>query len=224
MKKTWIFAVLGAAMLFTACAKKVDHTEPAGMSPAVGTTMENTTDAAEETTGKGTEPETKPLPGKAVTEGSWVDGIVKKVAEDLSSITVTKEDGKDLEIQLSDVDIEISDEFKEGMGIMAVYAKDKVPGTDAPILIIDAQKDMKTMQVSGSVVSQAMSSFTIKTSDGEEVGFLKANCPGIDLLGEAADESNGSGAEITVTYVNVIYADGGNTFFPIMIEEGNKDK
>lgn len=217
MKKTCIFAALGAAMIFTACGNKGDNTGGTTPSQTAGTQVETTAEVGTDGT-KEKEPQTKPLPGKTVTEDSWIEGTVKKVAEDYSSITVTKEDGTDIEILLSGTDIEISDEFKEGMSVMAVYAKDKVPGTDAPILIMDAQENVQLMQVEGEVVSQAMSSFTIKTDKGEEIGFLKDNCPGLDLLGDGSDESNGSGTKVTVTYLNVVYADGGNAYFPIMIE------
>ena len=78
--------------------------------------------------------------------------------------------------------------------------------------------EVKTM--TGSVTDQAMSSFTIRDDKGEETGFLKDNCEGLNtgVLGQATDDSNGSGAMVKVTYVTVTYDAGSESNFPLKVE------
>ena len=54
----------------------------------------------------------------------------------------------------------------------------------------------------------------------EDTGFLKDNCEGLNtgVLGQATDDSNGSGAMVKVTYVTVNYDAGSESNFPLKVE------
>ena len=65
-----------------------------------------------------------------------------------------------------------------------------------------------------------MSTFTIDAGSGKEIGFIKDNCEGLEtgVLGNATDDSNGSGALVKVTYVTVTYDAGSESNFPLKVE------
>jgi len=88
-------------------------------------------------------------------------------------------------------------------------ASQEAPGNGAEFKIL-----------TGSVVDQAMSTFTIKTESEEELSFIKGSGEGLDsgVLGTATDGGNGSGAMVKVTYVTVNYDAGSKTNFPLKVE------
>ena len=212
MKKTWIIALaVCAAVLFTACGKSGKNTE------SVANTVTETTAPSTETTAE----VSQEAPGNGA-EFKILMGTVKKVGDNLEDMTVQSGD-KELTFDLSSTVVETSYALEPEVEVSVIY-KGEISGSDAanarPVLVLDGQENMKVQEVTGSVVDQAMSTFTIKTESGTELGFIKDNCEGLDtdVLGTATDDSNGSGAMIKVTYVTVTYDAGSKSNFPLRVE------
>jgi hypothetical protein len=212
MKKTWIMALaVCAAVLFTACGKSAKNTESVSNTVAESTdpSSENTEEVSQEAPGNGEE--FKILIGK-----------VKKVGDNLEGMTV-ESGGKEINFDLIGAVVETSYALEPEVEVSVIY-KGEISGSDAsnakPVLVLDGQQNMKVQEVAGSVIDQAMSTFTIKTESGEEIGFIKDNCEGLDtdVLGTATDDSNGSGAMVKVTYVTVTYDAGSKSNFPLRVE------
>ncbi|MDR1550179.1 MAG: hypothetical protein LBT06_16570 [Hungatella sp.] len=214
MKKTWIMALaVCAAVLFTACGKSAKNTES-----VANTVTESTAPSSENT-----EEVSQVAPGNGA-EFKILVGTVKKVGDNLESLTV-ESGGKEMSFDLSGTVVETSYALESESKVeVSVIYKGEISGSDAsnakPVLVLDGQQNMKVQEVTGSVTDQAMSTFTIKTESGEEIGFIKDNCEGLDsdVLGTAADDSNGSGAMIKVTYVTVTYDAGSKSNFPLRVE------
>ncbi|WP_394523918.1 hypothetical protein [Lacrimispora sp. JR3] len=209
MKKTWMAALLiCSALVFTACGRSAVNKETTGTSAPVqssGTSAEVSTEAPGETE------EFKILTGKVVN-----------VTDNMDQITVLN--GKaETTLDLDRVAVETSYALEDGVEVSVVY-KGEISGDDAKnakiLLVLDAQESMKVQEVTGIVTDQAMSTFTIKTESGTEMGFMKDNAEGLDsdVLGKAADDSNGSGANVKVTYVTVKYDAGSASNFPLKVE------
>lgn len=214
MKKTWILAVtICAALLFTACGKPANNTE------STTGTAESTVQSTENT--ESTESASMEAPGSSV-EFKILYGKVTKVDDSMKNMTVLNGD-TEVNFNLSSVMVETSYALEPDVNVSVVY-KGEISGSDASnatvILVLDAQEDMKIQEVSGSVTDQAMSTFGIKTDAGEEISFLKDNFEGQEtgVLGQATDESNGSGAMVKVTYVTVTYDAGSKSNFPLKVE------
>ena len=212
MKKTWIIALaVCAAFLFTACGKSVKNSE------SVANTVTESTAAGSEAT----EAVYQEAPGNG-EEFKILVGTVKKVGDNLESMSVQSGD-KELTFDLSGTVVETSYALEPEVKVSLIY-KGEISGSDTgnakPILVLDGQENMKVQEMTGSVVDQAMSTFTIKTESGTEVGFIKDNCEGLDtdVLGTATDGSNGSGAKVKVTYVTVTYDAGSKSNFPLKVE------
>jgi hypothetical protein len=212
MKKTWIMAVaVCAAVLFTACGKSTKNTESVAntVTESTAPSSESTGDVSQEAPGNG-------------AEFKILAGTVKKVGDNLESMTV-ENDGKEMSFDLNGTVVETSYALEPEVSVSVIY-KGEISGSDAsnakPVLVLDGQENMKVQEVTGSVMDQAMSTFTIKTESGEEIGFIKDNCEGLDtdVLGAATDDSNGSGAMVKVTYVTVDYDAGSKSNFPLRVE------
>ena len=212
MKKTWIMAVaVCAAVLFTACGKSTKNTESVAntVTESTAPSSESTGDVSQEAPGNG-------------AEFKILAGTVKKVGDNLESMTV-ENGGKEMSFDLSGTVVETSYALEPEVLVSVIY-KGEISGSDAsnakPVLVLDGQENMKVQEVTGSVMDQAMSTFTIKTESGEEIGFIKDNCEGLDtdVLGTATDGSNGSGAMVKVTYVTVDYDAGSKSNFPLRVE------
>lgn len=215
MKRTWIVALaVCAAVLFTACGKSTKNTESTGNTATETTARdsgntESTAEASQEAPGDGAE--FKILTGK-----------VTKVTDNMGSMTVSNGD-TETTFDLSNVVVETSYAVEPDVEVSVIY-KGEISGSDAAnakiVLVLDAQESMKVQEVTGSVVDQAMSTFTIKTESGEELGFVKDNFEGQDsgVLGKASGDSNGSGAMVKVTYVTVSYDAGSKSNFPLKVE------
>ncbi|GLC78182.1 hypothetical protein [Lacrimispora brassicae] len=212
MKKTWIIAVaVCAAVLFTGCGKSVKNTE------SVANTVTETTAP----TSEGTEDVSQEAPGNGA-EFKILTGTVKTVADNMGTMTIQSGD-KELNFDLSGAGVETTYALEPEVKVSVIY-KGEISGTDAanakPVLVLDGQESMKVQEMTGSVVDQAMSTFTIKSESGTELGFIKDNCEGLDtdVLGTASNDSNGSGAMVKVTYVTVTYDAGSMSNFPLRVE------
>lgn len=188
-------AVLSAVVgLGTACTKK----------PAVVETPEAVTSQA-----PASEPSAPPESSKDAEDASQKDteekdnyhmlqGTVTKVAEEGAVFTLQADDGNSYDIKVSDIrDVEV--EIQEGVQIAIACIGQELGDLKDVMLVValPEQEEWSILTEKGTTVSNMMSSFTIKTQDGQELGFLKDNCPiGEGVLG--AD----SGEEVEVTYVN----------------------
>lgn len=209
MKKTLIAAlVLCAALVFTACGKKASQTQN------TGTTAE--TKSAETTAQVSTE-----APGNT-GEFKILTGKVVSVTDNMKGITIENGSAQTV-LNLNDAAVETSYALDQGVEVSVVY-KGEISGTDAKnaqiLLVLDAQENMKTLEATGTVADQAMSTFTIQTEDGKELSFMKNNAEGLDtdVLGTADDDSNGSKAKVKVTYVSVTYDAGSISNYPLKVE------
>ena len=217
MKRTWlIMMAVCAAVAFTACGKKSDKTE----------TTPKVTETAPTTAAEAKEPVTTPAatleaPGNPA-EFKILTGKVTAVSDTLEDMTI-KNGNVDLKLDLKGVVVETSYALEPDTEVSVIY-KGEISQDDASnakiVLVVDAQESMEVKSVTGSVKDQAMSTFTITTESGEDMGFLKDNCEGLNtgVLGQASDDSNGSGAKVKVTYVTVDYDAGSESHFPLKVE------
>ena len=215
MKKIWIIALaVCAAALFTACGKPAKSTE-SGAGTTAETTVQ-TSSSAETTAGASQE-----APGNA-KEFKILVAKVAEVADNLESMTVLNGDAKEV-FDLKNVVVETSYALEPDTEVSIIY-KGEISGSDTSnakvVLVLDAQENMKVQEATGSVVDQAMSTFVIKTDSGEEQTFIKDNCEGLEegVLGEAVNDSNGSGVMVKVTYVTVTYDADSKSNFPLKVE------
>ncbi|WAJ24119.1 hypothetical protein [Lacrimispora xylanolytica] len=209
MKKTLIAAlVLCAALVFTACGKKASQTQNTGTTAETKSTE---TTAQVSTEAPGNTGEFKILTGKVIS-----------VTDNMKGITIENGSAKTV-LDLNDAAVETSYALDQGVEVSVVY-KGEISGADAKnakiLLVLDAQENMKTLEATGTVADQAMSTFTIQTEDGKELSFMKNNAEGLDsdVLGTADDDSNGSKAKVKVTYVSVTYDAGSISNYPLKVE------
>lgn len=215
MKRAWIVALAVCALaVFTACGKSAKDD---GKTTAAVTESQTTEDKNKETT----PPASQEAPGET-SEFKVFTGIVKKVSDNLDSMVMMNGE-EEVTLDLKNVTVETTYALDAEVKVSVVY-KGEISGSDtsnaALLMVLDGQDDMAVKEVTGSVVDQAMSSFTIKTADGTDMGFIKNNCEGLNtgVLGQAVDDSNGSGAMVKVTYVSVKYDAGSVSNFPVRVE------
>ena len=187
-------AALAAAMVLgTGCAKK----------PAVETSETVTSQASAEETTKAPETtakaqETTEQAAEAKEVYHMLQGTVTKVTADGSVFTLQADDGRDYDISQSDIrDVEV--EIEEDVQIAIAYIGEPLGSLEDVTLVValPEQEEWSILTEKGTTTANAMSSFTIKTDDGQELSFLKDNCPIEEgaLAGDSVDK-------VTVTYVN----------------------
>lgn len=214
MKRTWIVALaLCAAVVFSACGKTKD----------TGSTAPSVTESesqSEENTN--TDPSaSQEAPGET-KEFKILTGTVKDISDTMDRMVIMNGD-HEVALDLTGVAIETSYALDAEVKVSVVY-KGEISGADAAnaaiLLVLDGQDNMEVKEITGSVVDQAMSSFTVRDSQGNDLGFLKTNYEGMNsgVLGQAMDDSNGSGAMVKVTYVSVTYDAGSISNFPLKVE------
>lgn len=217
MKRLWIaaLAVCMAAVL-SACGKSADRTQEipaAAESQSVETKDYRETEISPEAN--------REAPGDT-KEFKILTGEVVRVSEDLNSMTLLNGE-TEITLNLGSADVETSYALDAGVEVSVIY-KGELSGSDASnaslVLVLDAQEGMEVKEAVGTVADQAMSSFTIHTEAGADMGFIKDNCEGLSsgVLGQASDDSNGSGAMVRITYVTVNYDAGSQTNFPLKVE------
>jgi hypothetical protein len=211
MKRTLMIALaVCTAVLLSACGRS---SKPAQNSAGTVTQSEtsNETSPAASTQAPGSTAEFKILTGK-----------VTEVSDNMESMTVLDGDTKAV-FHLDNAAVETSYALEPDVNVSIIY-KGEISGSDTTnakvILVLDAQDKMEVKEVTGTVKDQAMSTFTIDTGSGKEMGFIKDNCEGLEtgVLGNATDDSNGSGALVKVTYVTVAYDAGSESNFPLKVE------
>jgi len=215
MKKTLIIALaVCAAVVFTACGKSSEQAQN-----AAGTVAET---GKETSSVKETTPEASTEAPGSTAEFKILTGKVTAVADNMESMTV-ENGGTKVIFPLNNVMVETSYSLEPDVDVSIIY-KGEISGSDTTnakiVLVLDAQDQMEVKELTGSVKDQAMSTFTIDDGSGKETGFIKDNCEGLDtgVLGNATDDSNGSGALVKVTYVTVTYDAGSESNFPLKVE------
>lgn len=189
-------AALAAAMVLgTGCAKK-PAVETSETVTSQASAEEKETTKAPETTAKA--PETTEQAAEAKEVYHMLQGTVTKVTEDGSVFTLQADDGRDYDINQSDIrDVEV--EIGEDVQIAIAYIGEPLGKLEDVTLVValPEQEEWSILTEKGTTTANAMSSFTMKTDDGQELSFLKDNCP-IEEGALAGD----SGDKVTVTYVN----------------------
>lgn len=215
MKKLWIMALtICAAVLFTACGKPADSIEN---TAAAGTQTESQTGSEEETSPAASQE----APG-AAEEFKILKAKVTSVSDNMDSMTVINGDAENV-FDLKDVVVETSYALEPDAEVSVIY-KGEISGSSTAnakvVMVLDAQEDMKVLEVTGNVTAQAMSTFVIKTEAGQEMGFVMDNFEGRSegVLGEASGDSNASGDKVKVTYVTVTGDADSESHFPLKVE------
>ena len=187
-------AALAAAMVLgTGCARKpaVETSETAASQASAGETAK-----APETTAQVLETTEQAAEAKEVYH--MLQGTVTKVTEDGSVFTLQADDGRDYDIRQSDIrDVEV--EIEEDVQIAVAYIGEPLGRLEDVTLVValPEQEEWSILTEKGTTTANAMSSFTMETDDGQELSFLKDNCPIEDgaLAGDSGDK-------LSVTYVN----------------------
>lgn len=78
------------------------------------------------------------------------------------------------------------------------------------VILLPEQEEWSVASVTGTTVSNAMSSFVVKTEDGTEISFMKDNCP-IEDGALAADSGD---------VVEVAYVESQGINYPLEVRKG----
>lgn len=187
-------AVIAASVaLGTACTKK-PVAEPVESSTAQTTAQE--TEKPKETTAKAQESTAQEPEQKEMYH--MLQGTVTKVTGDGSVFTLQADDGKNYDIKQSEIrDVEV--DIAEDVQVAIAYIGEPLGKLEDVTLVValPEQEEWSILTEKGSTTANAMSSFTIETDDGQELSFLKDNCP-IEDGALGAD----SGDRVVITYVN----------------------
>lgn len=187
-------ALLAAAVVLgTGCAKK--PVAQTGESVTSQAATEPSTRAPETTT-EAEEPSTREPSVKEMYH--MLQGTVTKVTGDGSVFTLQADDGRDYDISQSHIkDVEV--EIAEDVQIAIAYIGEPLGELKDVTLVValPEQEEWSILTEKGTTTANAMSSFSMKTEDGQELSFLKDNCP-IEEGALAGD----SGDKVSVTYVN----------------------
>jgi hypothetical protein len=217
MKRTWIVVLaVCTAVFFTACGNSSKNKET-NLDTTTTAPASETNDTTGASQSSDSSKATQKAPGNE-EEFKILSGTVISVSDNLESMTLKIEDNE-IPINLKNVDLETTYALDQDVDVNIVY-KGEISGSDVTnariIMVVDAQEGVSVQEVTGSVIQQGMSSFSVKADDETEYNFLKNNCEGLStgVLGDANNDSNGSGVKIKITYVAVGY----DTHFPLKVE------
>lgn len=189
-----IAAALAAVLAVGAgCAKKPaaetgETVTSQAATEAAATVPETTTQA----------PETTALESEVKEMYHMLQGTVTKVTADGAVFTLQGDDGRDYDISQAHIrDVEV--DIKEDLQIAIAYIGEPLGQLKDVTLVValPEQEEWSILTEKGTTTANAMSSFSMKTEDGQEISFIKDNCP-IEEGALAGD----SGDKVSVTYVN----------------------
>lgn len=151
--------------------------------PAVETSETVTSQASAEETTKAPETtakaqETTEQAAEAKEVYHMLQGTVTKVTADGSVFTLQADDGRDYDISQSDIrDVEV--EIEEDVQIAIAYIGEPLGSLEDVTLVValPEQEEWSILTEKGTTTANAMSSFTIKTDDGQELSFLRITAP-----------------------------------------------
>ncbi len=194
MKKYMFLVLMCGALAMTACS---------GKSGAAETVQETETPESEEASGS-----IVGAGGAGIRIKIEDPGVVcgEVIDAGMSTVTVRSEvDDEEYTFSKEDAEIHLEDGLVIGGSVEIVYSGvlDGTDTTNAKVLLV---QDNQRKTISGTVVSEAMSTIQIETEDGRQLTFSKE-------LAES-DRANGSeeGAKVTLEYTGEIF-DGENTQF-----------
>lgn len=199
-RHSFIIAVAAITVSVTfaaACSKK--PAAETGETVTAEASVRETPAQAEETTTAGTAGGTTAAGTVQAKEMyHMLQGTVTKAAGDGSAFTLQADTGKEYDIKLSDIrDVEA--DIKEDTQIAIVYIGAPLGELKdvTLVLALPEQEEWSILTEKGITTTNAMSSFGMKTEDGQELSFMKDNCPMED-----GALSGDSGDKVLVTYVN----------------------
>ena len=210
MRKTYLYmtAVAMSAALAAGCQKA----EPAETTSAAETVAESTgTGMAEsessETSGTAAQDDER------LADYHLLQGIVTGTNDEKGTFTLKADDGGEYVIttgNIGDVETEIADDSVVAIGYIGEELHDSDQLKDVELVIAAPGDDDWTIAYAeGTTTANAMSTFTMVTADGTEMGFMKDGCPmDEDALG------GDSGAK-----VGVVYMDSEDVSFPLEIKK-----
>ncbi len=216
MRKLKIFTAvtLMAALLLSACGGSGESAATAAETTAAQTEAETASEADIQT-----EPasETEAVMEQAdAGDYHMLQGVVEDVSEDGDTFSLRCDDGITREISVYDIgDMEVN--IEDGTQIAIAYIGDPL-GDSADVASVKLvvafpeQEEWTFRTISGVTTSNGMSAFGVETTDGENIEFLKDNCPIED-----GALSNDDGDKVTVTYVQTM-----DTNYPIEIKAGEE--
>ena len=208
--------ILGAAAvavtvaIAAACAKK--PAQEAAETTEISSAAEQTTEA-EKTEPEETEEETSEPSGEVQEEAGYymLQGTIVKAASDGMTFTLQADDGNSYDIKLSDI-CDVETEIKEDTQIAIGCVGNQKDGVEKSqlVILLPEQEEWSVVSVTGTTVSNAMSSFVVKTEDGTEISFMKDNCP-IEDGALAADSGD---------VVEVAYVESQGINYPLEVRKG----
>lgn len=203
-------AVIAAAGLAAGCGKKQAQ-EPETTVTQTATAESTEAETKEPSTAESeTETEAQTQEEEAAAGVHMLQGTITKTAQDGAVFTLQADDGKSYEIKLSDIrDAEV--EIKKDVQIAIAYLGEPLGelGDVTMVVALPEQEEWDILTVEGTTVSNAMSTFTVETEDGESLSFLKDNCPMEEgaLAGDSGDK------------VQVIYVSSEGMNYPVEIRK-----
>lgn len=192
-------AVLTAAMLAAGCGKNggTADTAPVQSEASAEQTKESADQADQTETDQKTEAETGSEAEGEESPYYMLQGTVIKMDSDQGVFTLQADDGHDYDIKLSDIrdaETEIKEDVQIAIGCIGTVEGDL--SESVLVVALPEQEEWTIAEAEGTTVSNAMSTFVLKTEDGRELSFLKDNCP----MEEGALSAD-SGDRIRVAYV-----------------------
>ena len=138
-----------------------------------------------------------------ITEADSEKGVFTLKTDDGETYTVTLEEIGDIETEIAANTViaigYIGNEVHDSENLKEVQMIAAVPGDD----------DWAISYAEGTTTANAMSTFTMKTEDGTELGFMKDGCPmDEDALGKDSGEK-----------ISVVYMDSEDVNFPLEIRK-----
>ena len=204
MRKTYLYMTVLAmsAALATGCQKA----EPEETTVAA----ETTTEAAESASSGSSE---AAQDDEKLANYHLLQGIVTGTNDEKGTFTLKADDGGEYVIttaDIHDVETEIADDSLVVIGYIGVEIHDNTDLEKVDMVIAAPGDDDWTIAYAeGTTTANAMSTFTMVTADGTEIGFMKDGCPmDEDALG------GDSGAKISV-----VYMDSEDVSFPLEIKK-----
>lgn len=200
MRKYLFAAILCAALAAIACGQKDEGA--AETSAAETSAADETLESAEDS-------------GSIVgADGAGIriqiedPGVVcgEVIDAGMSTVTVRSEvDGEEYTFSKEDAEIHLENGLEIGGAVEIVYSG-VLDGTDTTNVQVLLVQDNQRKTITGTVVSEAMSTIRIETEDGRQLTFSK------ELAESDRAEGAEEGAKVTLEYTGEIF-DGENTQF-----------
>ena len=207
MKKTYLYmSIVGMSVALAAGCQKADTAE---------TTVTVETTAEQSTETESTSPAESETSDDAEILKNYhlLQGVIVKTDSEKGTFTVKTDDGAEYTLateNIHDVETEIADDSVVAIGYIGEELHDSDQLKDVELVIAAPGDDDWTIAYAeGTTTANAMSTFTMVTADGTEMGFMKDGCPmDEDALG------GDSGAK-----VGVVYMDSEDVSFPLEIKK-----